>query len=155
MQGVIEGYQNLLAQATEVIQVTPNLLESARRFLRPDPMPYPVVCDPDKRLYAVYGLGDRGVLAATRAGVVSFAVSFTTGDTGSQLRGASHDVVNRNFLPRRPNLGGEHGGSGQHLRVHSPSRQLISRRRPGGVFFAEGAARPRRRFHDHHEGGAR
>jgi hypothetical protein len=155
MQGVIEGYQNLLAQATEVIQVTPNLLESARRFFRPDPVPYPVVCDPDKRLYAVYRLGHRGVLAATRAGVVSFAVSFTTGDIGSQLRGAWHDVVNRNFLPRRPDLGGEHGGSGQHLRVHSPSRQLISRRRPGGVFFAEGAARPRRRFHDHHEGGAR
>jgi peroxiredoxin len=100
MQGVIEGYQSLLAQATEVIQVTPNLLESARRFFRPDPVPYPVVCDPDKRLYAVYGLGDRGVLAATRAGVVSFAVSFTTGDTGPQLRGAWHDVVNRNFLRR-------------------------------------------------------
>ena len=41
MQGVIEGYQSLLAQATEVIQVTPNLLESARRFFRPDPVPYP------------------------------------------------------------------------------------------------------------------
>src|SRR4030095_5170704 len=40
MQGVIEGYQNLLAQATEVVQVTPNLLESARRFFRPDPVPY-------------------------------------------------------------------------------------------------------------------
>jgi hypothetical protein len=73
MQGVIEGYQNLLAQATEVIQVTPNLLESARRFFRPDPVPYPVVCDPDKRLYAVYGLGDRGVLEATSTAVVSWA----------------------------------------------------------------------------------
>ena len=47
MQGVIEGYQGLLAQATEIIQVTPNFLESARAFFRPDPVPYPVVCDPD------------------------------------------------------------------------------------------------------------
>jgi peroxiredoxin len=100
MQGVVEGYQSLLAHATEVIQVTPNLLEGARAFFRPDPVPYPVVCDPDKRLYAVYGLGDRGALAATRAGVVSFTRSFTTGDTGPQLRGAWLDVVNRNFIRR-------------------------------------------------------
>jgi peroxiredoxin len=100
MQGVIEGYQGLLTHATEVIQVTPNLLESARSFFRPRPVPYPVVCDPDKRLYAVYGLGDRGVLAATRAAAVSFSVSFTTGDAGPQLRGAWLDVMNRNFVRR-------------------------------------------------------
>jgi putative peptide zinc metalloprotease protein len=58
------------------------------------------VCDPDKRLYAVYGLGDKGALAATRAGVVSFARAFTTGDTEPQLRGAWLDVMNRNFLRR-------------------------------------------------------
>lgn len=100
MQGVIEGYQTLRAQATEVIQVTPNFLDSTRAFFRPDPVPYPVVCDPDKRLYAVYGLGDRGALAATRAGVVSFAASVAAGKPGPQLRGAWHDVANRNFLRR-------------------------------------------------------
>ena len=100
MQGVIDGYQSLLAQATEVIQVTPNLLESARRFFRPEPVPYPVVCDPDKRLYAVYGLGDRGVLAATRTSVVSFSYSVTHGDGGAWVRGAWHDVMNRNFVRR-------------------------------------------------------
>ncbi|HKZ05256.1 MAG TPA: redoxin domain-containing protein [Methylomirabilota bacterium] len=100
MQGVIEGYRGLLAQATEIVQVTPNFLESARAFFRPDPVPYPVVCDPDKRLYAVYGLGDRGALAATQAGVVSFAAAFATGKPGPQIRGAWHDVANRNFLRR-------------------------------------------------------
>jgi peroxiredoxin len=100
MQGVIEGYQSLLAHATEVIQVTPNLLEGARNYFRPDPVPYPVVCDPDKRLYAVWGLGDRGVLAATQAAVVSFSASFTSGKPGPQLRGAWHDVMNRNFVRR-------------------------------------------------------
>ena len=82
MQGIIEGYQGLLAAEAEVIQVAPNLLEAARSFFRPAPVPYPVVCDPDKRLYAVYGLGDRGALVATRTGLVSFARAFTTGDGG-------------------------------------------------------------------------
>jgi peroxiredoxin len=100
MQGIIEGYQGLLAAEAEVIQVAPNLLEAARSFFRPAPVPYPVVCDPDKRLYAVYGLGDRGALVATRTGLVSFARAFTTGDGGPQIRGAWLDVVNRNFVRR-------------------------------------------------------
>jgi peroxiredoxin len=100
MQGIIEGYQRLLAAEAEVIQVAPNLLEAARSFFRPAPVPYPVVCDPDKRLYAVYGLGDRGALVATRTGLVSFARAFTTGDGGPQIRGAWLDVMNRNFVRR-------------------------------------------------------
>jgi peroxiredoxin len=100
MNGVIEGYRRLTEAETEVIQVAPNLLESARAFFGPTGVPYPFVCDPDKRLYAVYGLGDKGALAATRAGVVSFARAFTTGDTEPQLRGAWLDVMNRNFLRR-------------------------------------------------------
>ena len=50
----------------EVIQIAPNLLESARTFFRDAASPFPFVCDPDKRLYAVYGLGDLGALTATR-----------------------------------------------------------------------------------------
>ena len=92
MQGIIEGYQRLLAAEAEVIQVAPNLLEAARSFFRPAPVPYPVVCDPDKRLYAVYGLGDRGALVATPTRLVSFARAFTTGDGGPQIRGAWLDV---------------------------------------------------------------
>ena len=99
MQGIIEGL-GLLAAEAEVIQVAPNLLEAARSLFRPAPVPYPVVCDPDKRLYAVYGLGDRGALVATRTGLVSFARAFTTGDGGPQIRGAWLDVVNRNFVRR-------------------------------------------------------
>ena len=67
MDGIGQGYQELCAVDTEVIQVAPNLLESARTFFRDAPSPFPFVCDPDKRLYAVYGLGDRGALEATRA----------------------------------------------------------------------------------------
>jgi hypothetical protein len=58
------------------------------------------VCDPDKRLYAVYGLGNIGALEATRTAVVSFAHAFTHGDTNPQLRGAWLDVMNRNFVRR-------------------------------------------------------
>ena len=94
------GYEALLASGTEIIQIAPNLLESARRYFGPDPLPFPFVCDPDKRLYAVYGLGDRGVLEATRTAVVSFAHVFTHGDSVNQTRGAFFDVMNRNFVRR-------------------------------------------------------
>ncbi|HKA63864.1 MAG TPA: hypothetical protein VKH83_15625 [Methylomirabilota bacterium] len=78
----------------------PNLLQAARVFFGHSPTPYPFVCNPDKRLYAVYGLGDRGALQATCSAVVSFSYAFTRGDTGPQLRGAWLDVMNRNFVRR-------------------------------------------------------
>jgi len=98
--GMRAGYEALRTADTEVIQVAPNLLDSARRFFAQSPLPYPFVCDPDKRLYAVYGLGDMGALEATKTAVVSFAHAFTHGDTNNQIRGAWFDVMNRNFLRR-------------------------------------------------------
>ena len=92
--------EDLQSAETEVIQIAPNLLESARRYFGPSPLPFPFVCDPDKRLFAVYGLGDRGVLEATRTAVVSFAHAFTHGDSINQTRGAFFDVMNRNFVRR-------------------------------------------------------
>ena len=100
MDGMREGYELLQATGTEIIQVGPNLLQSARIFFDDSPTPYPFVCDPDKRLFAVYGLGDRGALEATRSAVVSFSYAFTHGDTGPQVRGAWLDVMNRNFVRR-------------------------------------------------------
>ena len=98
--GMRAGYPALQAVGSEVIQVAPNLLDAARRFFGPQPLPFPFICDPDKRLYAVYGLGDHGALEATRTAVVSFAHAFTHGDTTNQIRGAYFDVMNRNFLRR-------------------------------------------------------
>jgi peroxiredoxin len=98
--GMRNGYAALRAADTEVIQVAPNLLDSARRFFAQSPLPFPYVCDPDKRLYAVYGLGNLGALEATKTAVVSFAHAFTHGDSHAQLRGAWLDVMNRNFVRR-------------------------------------------------------
>jgi putative peptide zinc metalloprotease protein len=98
--GMRAGYEALRTADTEIIQVAPNLLDSARRFFAQSPLPYPFVCDPDKRLYAVYGLGDVGALEATKTAVVSFAHAFTHGDSRNQIRGAWFDVMNRNFLRR-------------------------------------------------------
>jgi peroxiredoxin len=98
--GMRAGYAELCAAETEIIQIAPNLLDSARRFFAHAPLPFPFVCDPDKRLYAVYGLGDVGALEATKTAVVSFAHAFTHGDSRNQVRGAWLDVVNRNFLRR-------------------------------------------------------
>ena len=98
--GMRAGYTALREAETEIIQVAPNLLDSARRFFAQAPLPFPFVCDPDKRLYAVYGLGERGALEATKTAVVSFAHAFTHSDTNNQIRGAWFDVMNRNFVRR-------------------------------------------------------
>jgi putative peptide zinc metalloprotease protein len=100
MGGIGQGYDELVAADTEVIQVAPNLLASAQSFFPRFPWLYPFVCDPDKRLYAVYGLGDRGALEATRTAVVSFSYAVASGNGGTWIRGARIDVVNRNFLRR-------------------------------------------------------
>src|SRR5258708_9393352 len=56
--GVRAGYDALRDTETEVIQIAPNLLDSARRYFGESVLPFPFVSDPDKRLYALYGLGD-------------------------------------------------------------------------------------------------
>ena len=58
------------------------------------------MCDPDKRLYAVYGLGDRGALEAGRAAVVSFSHAVAQGEGGAWVRGAWIDVASRSFVRR-------------------------------------------------------
>jgi len=77
--GIRSSYAELQTVETEVIQVAPNLLESARRYFGASPLPFPFVCDPDKRLFAVYGLGDRGVLDAS-LGIDDKGRSNDTGD---------------------------------------------------------------------------
>jgi peroxiredoxin len=100
MERITETYEEMVANEIEVIQVAPNLLESARVFFAQTPPQYPFVCDPDKRLYAVYGLGDRGALEATRNAVVSFSHAFTHGEGRKTVYGSWVDVMNRNFIRR-------------------------------------------------------
>src|SRR5262249_11534112 len=50
--------------------------------------------------YAMYGLGDRGALDASRTAVVSFSRALAQGDGGVWTRGAWLDVVNPNFVRR-------------------------------------------------------
>lgn len=99
MQNIISPYRELVAHEIEVIQVAPNLLETARLHFKQAP-PYPFVCDPDKRLYAVYGLGDRGALAATRNTFVSFSQAFAKGEGAATVQASWLDVMNRNFIRR-------------------------------------------------------
>lgn len=99
MDQIISHYDALRENEIEIIQVGPNLLQSARTFFA-EPPPYPFVCDPDKRLYAVYGMGDSGVLQAARNAVVSHATSAVSGELGTTLRGSFLDIANRNFLHR-------------------------------------------------------
>lgn len=101
MENFTEGYEQLQANQTEVIQVAPNLYNSAQIYFSKRPPPrYPFICDPDKRLYAVYRLGDRGVLDATRNTAVTFSNALTTGEMLETMYGSWLDIANRNFLRR-------------------------------------------------------
>jgi len=44
--GVRAGYDALRDTETEVIQIAPNLLDSARRYFGESVLPFPFVCDP-------------------------------------------------------------------------------------------------------------
>lgn len=99
MQSFESEYDTLRTHNIEVIQIAPNLLQSTQRFFTSFP-PYPFVCDPEKRLYALYGLGDRGVLTAAKTAVVSFATATREGEFGNNVRGSVLDIANRNFLRR-------------------------------------------------------
>ncbi|MBC2602176.1 redoxin domain-containing protein [Puniceicoccus vermicola] len=100
MMEFIGGYDQVKQVGAELIQVAPNLSSSAQRFFGSDIPPFPFVCDPDKRLYAVYGLGDRGALDAAKNAVVTLATSIKTGEIGTTARGVYLDVANRNFFRR-------------------------------------------------------
>lgn len=93
MQLIIERYEDLVAQAIEVVQVNPNLLETSRLYFDLA-TPYPFVCDPDKRLYAVYGLGARGVLEAQKNTLISFGTAFVRGEGQETVKASWLDVMN-------------------------------------------------------------
>lgn len=101
MQNIIAGYEQLTARDIELIQIAPNLHETALTFFHHDDYPpYPFVCDPDKRLYAVYGIGDRGALVATRNALVSFSGAARKKELGKMVQASWIDVANKNFLRR-------------------------------------------------------
>jgi peroxiredoxin len=99
MRKIELGYKALTANQVEVLQVTPNLLETTRLYFDPTTQ-YPFICDPDKRLFAVYGLGDLGVLEAQKNTAVSFGTAFLKGDGIETVRASWIDVANKNFLRR-------------------------------------------------------
>lgn len=100
MDNIISHYEQVINQEAVIVQVAPNLHESAQTFFREQAPPYPFVCDPDKRLYATYGIGDRGVLEATRNTFVSFGTAASKGDFGNTVRASWLDVSQQNFLRR-------------------------------------------------------
>jgi putative peptide zinc metalloprotease protein len=100
MENIAAGYDMLLENGVEIIQIAPNLLETAQRYFEPNMPRHPFICDPDKRLFGVYNLGDNGSLEATRNTVVSFSTAFMTGVGVETVRASWIDVMNRNFIRR-------------------------------------------------------
>src|SRR2546428_2101044 len=99
--GVRAGYGALRDAETEVIQVAPNLLESARRYFADEILPFPFVCDPDKRLYAVYGLGDRRGPPATPPPAGGFAHAVSPTGTPNHIPAARVQLI-VHHSPRPP-----------------------------------------------------
>lgn len=100
MENIAAGYDMLIENGVEIIQIAPNLLETAQRYFEPKMPRHPFICDPDKRLFGVYDLGDAGSLEATRNTVVSFSTAFMTGVGFETVRASWVDVMNRNFIRR-------------------------------------------------------
>jgi peroxiredoxin len=100
MENIAAGYDMLMENGVGIIQIAPNLLETAQRYFEPNMPRHPFICDPDKRLFAVYNLGDAGSLEATRNTVVSFSTAFMTGVGVETVRASWIDVMNRNFIRR-------------------------------------------------------
>ena len=102
MNDMTLNYEAVQKIDTEIIQVAPNLMYTAQSYFPPQSPPYPFICDPDKRLFAVYSLGDRGVLEATKNTVISFTLPFTESVKAGveTIRASWVDTMNRNFLQR-------------------------------------------------------
>lgn len=100
MDRLASRYEELSDSDVRLIQIAPNLLESAVSFFGEETPPFPFVCDPDKRLFAQYGLGDRGVVEAARSTVVSLAHASQVGEAGETARAMWLDAGNRHFLRR-------------------------------------------------------
>lgn len=100
MEIITEDYDLLRANNIEIIQISPNLYQSAVNFFGDNPPPYPMVCDPDKRLFATYSIGDKGKFKATTNAINSFAAAAKIGQFNKTVRAAYMDVADRSFLQR-------------------------------------------------------
>jgi peroxiredoxin Q/BCP len=100
MENIATGYDMLIDRGVEIIQIAPNLSETAQRYFEAKMPRHPFICDPDKRLFGVYELGDAGSLEATRNTFVSFSTAFMTGVGVETVKASWVDVMNRNFIRR-------------------------------------------------------
>ena len=101
MNTVVEGYEELVSKKIEIVQISANLRQSAIKFFRDDSLPpFPMVFDPDKRLFANYNIGQKGFITAQKYMVRSFAESAKRGEFGVTLRASALDIVDTRFLQR-------------------------------------------------------
>jgi peroxiredoxin len=100
MERISAGYEALVAREIELIQIAPNLPEAAQIFFADDLPIYPFICDPDKRLFAVYGLGDEGILSAARNTIISLVDANRLGEAEKSRWALQLEAGNRTFLQK-------------------------------------------------------
>jgi len=94
------GYAQFRETQIEILQIAPNLLSRARQYFRTYPLSFPFLCDPEKRLYKIYDVDDRGPLQGTQDAVYAFSYAFTHGTGLETTRASALDVFDRSFLQR-------------------------------------------------------
>lgn len=94
------GYTQFREAQVEILQIAPNLLLRARQFFRTYPLTFPFLCDPEKRLYQLYGLDDHGPVVGTRNTLISFTHAYTHGSGVETTRASAMDVFDRSFIQR-------------------------------------------------------
>ncbi|MEM8859337.1 MAG: peroxiredoxin family protein [Chloroflexota bacterium] len=100
MENVVDGYGQLQQKNIEIIQIAPNIHHRAVSFFGDMAPPFPLICDPDKRLFATYGLGDDGILRAQRNTIASFSYAARKGEFWKTTRASAMDVFDRSFVRR-------------------------------------------------------
>jgi peroxiredoxin len=100
MERISTGYEALVAHDIELIQVAPNLPEAAQIYFANELPIYPFVCDPDKRLFAIFGLGDEGILSAARNTIISLVDAKRVGEAETSRWALQLEAGNRTFLQK-------------------------------------------------------
>jgi putative peptide zinc metalloprotease protein len=93
-------YDKFQSAQVEIVQLGPNVLKSARTYFERQPPKFPFVCDPEKQIFARYGLRDIGPIEANKNTLISFAYAYTHGDGLNTTRASALDVFTDDFIGR-------------------------------------------------------
>ncbi len=94
------AYNDFRGKQTEILQIGPNAVSRARQYFRTYQLFFPYLCDPDKRLYSVYGMADQGPIQAQKNTAAVMRFSAASGQSDETRRAVAVDMLNSSFIQR-------------------------------------------------------